>query len=195
MSRQNIFLKIRSFLEWRFSQLCSTCDVDRKNAPLPYESQCFFLYFRFLFGILRFAYFSGGAGPGDFSIFGARLGKKRHRKSATQIYEKQTVLKKYIKKHILENRNCCNTKNKKCRFPKNTNRKTMHCLLVMRSQIFMFFAMLFKVRMFLVRFCELTLNPKFIPCAINPEVVEPRQMHLVTNKFEESRGEALNPKT
>jgi len=70
----------------------------------------------------------------------------------------------------------------------------MHCLLVMRSQIFMFFAMLFKVRMFLVRFCELTLNPKFNPCAINPEVVEPRQMHLVTNKFEESRGEALNPK-
>jgi len=64
-----------------------------------------------------------GAGPGDFSIFGARLRKKRHRKSATQIYEKQAVLKKYIKTHILKNRNCCNTKNKKCRFPKKHKSK------------------------------------------------------------------------
>ena len=175
--------------------MCSTCDVARKNAPLPYESQWFFCIFDFRLGSCDLHTFLRGAGPGDFSIFGARLRKKRHRKSATQIYEKQAVLKKYIKTHIIKNRNCCNTKNKKCRFPKNTNRKTMHCLLVMRSQIFMFFAMLFKVRMFLVRFCELTLNPKFNPCAINPEVVEPRQMHLVTNKFEESRGEALNPKT
>jgi len=123
MSRQNIFLKIRSFLEWRFSQLCSTCDVDRKNAPLPYESQWFFCIFDFRLGSCDLHTFLRGAGPGDFSIFGARLRKKRHRKSATQIYEKQAVLKKYIKTHILKNRNCCNTKNKKCRFPKKHKSK------------------------------------------------------------------------